>query len=89
VTDAITMVRPILTELLDEAVRDTPRLKREELDTFLREDDGLVRAKVVFGDRSLTAYLSSECIHKSKDLKGYIADSLQLDVLVGMLTIGM
>jgi|11BtaG_2_1085332.scaffolds.fasta_scaffold121512_1 hypothetical protein len=87
--DAITMVRPILTELLDEAVRDTPRLKREELDTFLREDDGLVRAKVMFGDRSLTAHLSSECIHKSEDLKGYIADRLQLDVLVGMLTIGM
>lgn len=88
-TDAILKVRPILTELLDEAVRDTPRLKREELDTLLREEDGVVRAKVVFGDRSLTAYLSSECIHKSNDLRGYISDSLQLDLLVGMLTIGI
>lgn len=82
-------IKPILTELLDDAVNKTEGISRERLRTSLLYEADEIIIRISLGTRVMTARVDPDKLQQETDKRAYLDEALQLDFMIGVMSINL
>ena len=82
-------IKPILTELLDDAVNKTEGISRERLRTSLLYEADEIIIRISLGTRVMTARVDPDKLQPETDKRAYLDEALQLDFMIGVMSINL